>query len=133
MSALDNIISWFSPSTALRRARNAAALGEIRKFEAGQRGRRTDGWTSTASSAQADTAGVLSTIIGRSRTLAKNNPYAKKAYRVVANNTVGRGIRPAPDAVGTIDEQVKAAWRLFAETQKIDIAGRKISTRFKNW
>lgn len=125
MSVLDNFISWYSPSLALKRARNFAALDEIRKFEAGQRGRRTDGWNATASSAQADTAGVLSTIIGRSRTLAKNNPYAKKAYRVVANNTVGRGIRPAPDAVGELDQLVKNAWKQFAETNKIDIAGRK--------
>lgn len=90
---IDNVVSLFSPEAGLRRARARAALQIVeRSFDGAKIGRRTGGWTTAGTSANAEIAPALSTLRNRSRDLVRNNPLAKKAFKSRVSNTVGTGI-----------------------------------------
>lgn len=121
---LDNTIGFFSPKTALERAKFRAALNEVRKYDGAAKGRRTSGWGATGTSANTETQQSLTNLRDRSRELTRNNPYAKKAIATIARNTVGTGIRPRP----MNSEQAKPimeAWNAWAEKTTCDFDGQK--------
>jgi lambda family phage portal protein len=67
----------------------------------------------------------LETLRTRARDLARNNPYSKRAIEVIANNTVGTGIRPSHR--GLTENQIKrlkAVWSQWAETTLCDYSGQ---------
>jgi len=92
MNLIDNVVSLFSPSAGLKRARARAALNVVRSFEGAKTGRRTDGWTTGGTSANAEISPALSKLRNRSRDLMRNNPHAVKAINAIVANTVGTGI-----------------------------------------
>ncbi len=91
---LDDIIGVFSPERSLRRkqARVALSLLQSRAYEAAKSGRRTDSWWTAGSSANSEIAAAGSKLRDRARDLVRNNPYAKKASRIFADNFIGTGI-----------------------------------------
>lgn len=92
MNIIDNVVSIFSPAAGLRRARARAALNVVRSYEGAKTGRRTDGWTTGGTSANAEISPALSKLRNRSRDLMRNNPHAVKAINSIVANTVGTGI-----------------------------------------
>ena len=93
-------------------------------------------WTPFRSSADADLAGELDTLVTRSRDLARNNGIAGGAIQTFADNIVGTNFRlvALPDwrALGKDREwaeewssNVEALWRIHAETTAIDVARRQ--------
>lgn len=92
MNLIDNVVSIFSPSAGLKRARARAALNVVRSFDGAKTGRRTDGWTTGGTSANAEISPALSQLRNRSRDLMRNNPHAVKAINSIVANTVGTGI-----------------------------------------
>ncbi|MBA8734223.1 phage portal protein [Chromobacterium violaceum] len=93
MNWLDNLIGTFMPERAVRRWQARQALGEIRAYEGAKRGRRTSGWITSGSSANAENQMALPTLRNRSRDLVRNNPWCKKALESWVGNVVGSGIR----------------------------------------
>lgn len=95
-NALDSLIGWLSPAAGLRRMRARAALGVIEKrsYEGANTGRRTGGWTTGSTSANAEIGPALTTLRNRSRSLMRDNPYAAKACASWVANVVGTGIVP---------------------------------------
>lgn len=63
-----------------------------RAYDGAKTGRRTGGWVSAGNSANAEIAPALNLLRNRSRELVRNNPYAKKAMRVLCTNYIGTGI-----------------------------------------
>ena len=53
---LDRAIGWVSPHRGLARESARVALGRVREFQAAKSGRRTSGWTSAGTSANAASA-----------------------------------------------------------------------------
>lgn len=95
MSALDKVIGYISPSTGLKRARARAALQLVeRSYDGAKTGRRTSGWTTGGTSANAEIAPALTLLRSRSRDLVRNNPYAAKAINSLVSNAIGIGITP---------------------------------------
>lgn len=92
MSAFDNLIAAFSPQAALRRQRARVQLDALRRYDGASRGRRTDGWLTQGTSADAAAAPGLKVLRDRSRDLVRNNPYAAKAVQVIVSNVIGTGI-----------------------------------------
>lgn len=105
---LDRAISYVSPQAGFRRARARyleSLLSERRAlYEGASKSRRTEGWKTRPSSANAETRSALGILRDRSRDLVRNNAYAARAVSVIANNTVGAGIlakvTPASERVG---------------------------------
>lgn len=91
---LDRIIGYFSPETAARRLYFRTVLDQARAYDAAKTGRRTDGWSTRNSSANAEIGGGAARIRARTRDLVRNNPYAASAVTKLASKTVGTGIIP---------------------------------------
>jgi lambda family phage portal protein len=123
---LDNIIRLVSPKAALQREQYRRALDMVRKYDAASLGRRTDGWHATGTDANQEIRGSLHRLVDRSRELGRNNPYAKKAINVIANNTIGTGIRATPIAEGKAQlKKAKSEWKKWSESTKCDFDGRR--------
>lgn len=92
MNPLDSLIASVNPAAALRRQRARLQLEWLRRYEGASRGRRTEGWRTQSTSADAAAAPALTLLRDRSRDLVRNNPYAAKAVQVIVANVVGTGI-----------------------------------------
>lgn len=131
MSFIDKFIGVFSPKAEFERAkfRTAAKIlnehfGE-RKYDGASRGRRTANWQASGTSANTEISGALGTLRARSRDLVRNNTYARQAvYRLIPNNVVGTGIRPAPFLDKRSEKRIKKAWRDWAEKTTCDFDGQ---------
>ncbi len=89
---LDRAIGYFSPSAGFKRARSRLAMSLTRSYEGAKTGRRTGGWTTGGTSANAEIGPALSVLRNRSRSLARDNPYAAKAMSTWVANIIGTGI-----------------------------------------
>jgi lambda family phage portal protein len=111
-----------------REAFNAApakALSEDKKtarrsYKGARRDRTTSDWLTSGQTTNAILRMNLRTLRERSRDLAKNDPYAKKFFRLLKSNVVGKGI--------TL--QVKVSDRTKATDQKLTSG---IEKQFKDW
>lgn len=119
MNIIDRIIGFFSPALGLKRAQNRIALDKVRRYEAAAMGRRTENWRTLPTSANQETEYALTTLRNRSRDLDRNNPYAARAFNVIANNVVGAGIKPAPE---NGSDDIKTAWKTYASKCDYDKA-----------
>jgi len=124
---IDSLVSYFSPHAGFKRAQARAALDVVskaRSYEGAAKGRRTAGWKTFGTDANAETNSALSTLRNRSRDLVRNNGYAAKAVQVLVENTIGTGIVAKP--TGTAKGRVTAAndlWKSWAESLDCDFDG----------
>lgn len=124
MGFFDNLIRAISPQAALKRQAAEFALQEVdavRNYEAAKRGRRTRNWTAPDSGPNVSTVTSLSILRARSRDLARNNPWARKAIEVLKTNVIGTGIRPNFQKKNA---RLVDSWRMWAETTECDFDGR---------
>jgi lambda family phage portal protein len=126
MSFFDKIIEAVNPELAFKRERFRAAIEVIRQYDAGSRSRRTKDWRAWDGGQNNEIAAALPTLRARSRDLVKNNPFAKRAIQIIAANTVGSGIKPAPEIEGrpAIERRIKEAFRQWSETTECDWEGQ---------
>lgn len=130
MNFLDNIVGLINPKAAVRRLQARAALaildGQVRRYEAAGRGRRTNGLPKFDGSANVETALDLVALRAGSRHMIRNNPYARNAVRRIVTNTVGTGIQPSPKSKSkTRVKLVKELWKKWGETKNCDFGGKK--------
>src|SRR5690606_38567929 len=91
----DRAIASVAPRVAARRVLARQAFETLaRGYEGAARGRRTDGWRTPGSSADAEIGIAGALLRDRMRDLVRNNPHAAKAMAVLVNNIVGAGIMP---------------------------------------
>ena len=126
---LDRAFLRWAPAAGYRRLRARAAAATIelslRKYEGAAVGRRTQGWRTSSSSANAEIGPSLIKLRDRCRALVRDNPWAKKAVRHIASQTVGTGI--VPRARGRdVEESDRAQelWARWGETTQVDPEGR---------
>jgi lambda family phage portal protein len=112
---IDRAVTFFDPQGGLRRLRARAAADHILRYEGARHGRRTDGWLAQNTSANAEIGPALSFLRARSRDLVRNDPYAKKAVRVLVTNIVGRhGLTPrASTGDKALDQMIDAAFSIW--------------------
>ena len=72
----------------IRKIEKRAVNLQKRGYEGAKTGRRTSGWVSAGTSANAEIAPAKSLLRNRSRELVRNNPYAAKAMRVLSTHRV---------------------------------------------
>lgn len=114
LSPFDRAIAFFAPETGLRRALARHAFGELRAYDAAKVGRRTDGWITTGTSANAEIGGGLTHSRNRARDLVRNNPWAERAAMLWRSYLVGTGIVARPQVLGAdggIDKSATQALR----------------------
>lgn len=95
----------------------------LRGYDGARTGRRTDGWITSGSSANAEIGPALARLRARSRDLVRNNPYAGRIVDVWAANVVGTGIMPqSRTGDDRLDAKVDALFARFAD--ECDAAGQ---------
>jgi lambda family phage portal protein len=98
MNFIDELVSYFAPESAIRRAQARMALDVVRGYDAAKVGRRTSGWVAGSGSANVEIGPSLTRVRNRCRDVVRNNEYAAKALDTLVVNTVGDGITvKAPD------------------------------------
>lgn len=111
-TALDKVIGYISPVMGLRRAQARARLtlveNKTRAYEGAKTGRRTSGWTTGGTSANAEINTSLSALRNRSRDLRRNNAYAAKALSSRVANLIGTGI-----VAKFSDDTAQQLWKQF--------------------
>lgn len=133
MNLLDRIIGYISPRAGALRLRNRYAMNvfqeHVRKFEGASVGRRNKNWHSSPLSANAEIEAAGQRLQWRSRDLGQNNSYARRAFNVIPNNTVGTGIlarvKPVNGSGKRAGVQLKNMWKAWAETTACDFDGNK--------
>lgn len=128
MNWFDRAVRFIAPEASARRARliaeervrNAEARAReagwrsveevLRSYDAGKSTRRTAGWSSSGTSANAETVPSLATVRNRSRELVRNNPHALRAINILTAKSIGTGIR------ARWDKGAQPAWKEFEET-----------------
>jgi len=94
---LDRMVNYWSPKRGTQRMAARMVQQELlehteRAYDGASRGRRTDGWHTSGSSANAELRWALPIVRNRSRDLVRNDGHATKALRTLTNNVVGAGI-----------------------------------------
>lgn len=126
----DRLALSIAPTWGMNRLKSriiADALTSTSKrgYEIAQPGRRTSGWQRSASDADVQIRAALLEARMHSRELIRNNSWARRAQRVIANNAVGWGI--VPKATGVPDDVAKKAlaiWNKWAGTTECESEGR---------
>jgi lambda family phage portal protein len=118
---LDRAIGWASPARGARRVQARRMMSTL-GYEGAQSGRRTDGWVTTSSSADAEADSSNRKLRDRARDLVRNNPYAARAIDVKVSNTIGTGI-----VAEVKNRRLAASWAAFVDgcdaDAKLDLYG----------
>jgi lambda family phage portal protein len=123
VNLLETIALAVAPGWALKRARARYAAVQIaRHYEAAQPGRRTSGWARQRGDANAVGGVALAELRMHARDLVRNNGWARRVQRVIANNTVGWGIVPRP--TGPEAKKAAALWKSWADAPTCGVEGR---------
>lgn len=122
LSILDKAIAAVSPVAGARRYAARVSMENLaRAYEGGSKGRLTNGWTTTAASADAIIGSDLPALRERSRDLVRNNAFAAKAVQVLVNSAVGYGIRPrAKTGNKRVEKRLNALWDAWANVCDAD-------------
>lgn len=90
-------------------------------YEGAKTGRRTEGWATTGTSANAEIQTSLAKLRERSRDLIRNNPHASKAVAVLTANSIGTGIIPqAKTGNELLNRQINDLFSIWQEEADAD-------------
>lgn len=117
VSWLDKAVAVFAPVTATKRALARQVFDGLSKsslargYDGASKGRRTDGWRTSGTSADTEVSMAGALLRDRMRDLVRNNPHAAKAVSVLVNNIIGAGIMPrAASGNEKLDNAVNKLW-----------------------
>ena len=122
---LDKAISYVNPNAGLSRTKARLVHETItnhtnkRRYEGSSKGRRTKNWFTPSTSANTETETGLVKLRDRSRDLVRNNPYSKKAIKVIGSNVIGTGIIPQSK-----NKNLEKLWKQWGETTECDADGK---------
>lgn len=130
MNFIDKIVSYFSPRAGAERQKFRYISGlfadKTRRYEAAGRGRRTEGWKATGTDANVELGRDGRTLRDRAREMGRNNPYTRRAFKVIPSNVTGGGIRLSlKGATQRKTDAVKKLWKEWAEKTVCDFDERK--------
>ena len=119
MNLIDKVVASVDPVRAIKRWQARQALAEVRSFDAAAKGRRTSGWKTPSTSANAENLGSIVTLRDRSRDLVRNNAWVKRALDTWVGDAIGTGVRATLES----DPAVGAAWKAWADSSACDADG----------
>ena len=114
---LDKAVGFVNPQSGLRRLRARAVTEQMLRYEGARHGRRTDNWLAPNTSSNAEIGPSLPYLRARSRDLVRNDPYARKAVRVLTTNVVGRhGLVPKANTGNKpLDKKINDAYAIWSK------------------
>ncbi len=128
LSAFDRFTLSLAPDWTRRRLQaRAAALALVgRNYDAASVRPRTANWNRQRGDANAVIGRALAELRTHARDLLRNNSWAKRGRRTIANNVVGWGVIPKPVIKSEV-ERAKALekWKAWANSTECDAEGRR--------
>ena len=95
MNPIDWVINVVNPQAGLKRMQHRLAQATIknsRAYEAASKGRRTEHWKRTKTSAASEVGQSAAELAAAGQELCRNNPLAHRIKMIWASNIVGDGI-----------------------------------------
>lgn len=123
MSVLDRLLLQLAPGWQAQRMRKRFEAERWQAaYDAARRSRRTQGWRTASSSANAETEEAGQLLRDRARDLVRNNPYAAAGLEVLVAYQVGYGIKPRPrTGDARLDRALTDAWNAWVP--RADLGG----------
>jgi lambda family phage portal protein len=125
MDLITRALMRIHPQWAVSRMR-ALAIADTyqRHYEGASKTRRTQGWKTPGSDANAAMQPAAKVLRDRARDLERNNPFASRVSTIHANAIVGWGIKPTPQNAGPRAlKDAARVWQLHFETTACDWEG----------
>ncbi len=91
-NSLDKIIGYVAPEAYARRVKARVAAERLAAYDGAKTGRRTDGWGTRGSSANAEIGGDLSRLRDRASDIVRNNHFGRNIQGKWRDAIVGPGI-----------------------------------------
>lgn len=111
---LDSVIGYLSPEKGLKRQRARKAMDMVhRAYDGAKTGRRTEGWITASTSANAEIGPANKRLRDNARDLVRNNPYAARATEVYVTNAIGTGIQPNSKAKEALAKKIMETWNTW--------------------
>ena len=110
MNVIDRVVNFFAPQAGLSRIKARAQSSVLMNYDAASKGRRTYGWKSPATAADAAAYGQRPQLRQLSRDVIRNRPLAARAQSVITGSVVGTGIVPSLNMSGASEEAKQAAF-----------------------
>lgn len=95
MNMVDRVVSFFSAQAGYDRAKARQGINALMNYDGASKGRRTYGWKSPGTSAEAAAYLARETLRNLARDMVRNRPLAMRAKEVVVGAVVGTGILPS--------------------------------------
>lgn len=126
LSVWDRLVLSMAPAAGVRRLQaRAAAEMMARSYEAASHSRRTAGWNRSKGDVNTTIRLAGDDLRIHSRDLIRNNSYARRAQRVIANNVSGWGIVPKPNGPDAdTNAKLSATWKAWADSTACETEGR---------
>jgi lambda family phage portal protein len=126
LSVWDRFTASLAPRWTMNRLRARATMDMLaRHYEAAQPGRRTSGWSRSVGDANLALQAALVELRIHARDLVRNNSWAKRGQRVIANHTVGWGVVPkAVTDNAALATRTMELWSAWASTTECETEGR---------
>lgn len=123
VSAFDRFLISLAPRWGIDRVRARAAVESfVRHYDAASPGRRTDNWPRQFGDVDAIMRGAMLQLRLHARDLIRNNGWARRGQRIIANNTVGP-VGILPKAISDQPELAKQAiklWKSWAQSTECE-------------
>lgn len=124
MNIFDRVIAAVSPQAGAKRAayrRQIGLLDGLRAYDGASTTRRTTGWRTNRTAADAELSAGGAKLRERARDLVRNNPYAAKIVAAHADNIVGSGITPrANSGTPALDEKINKMFDAWSKKASIE-------------
>lgn len=124
MNWLDNMIGFFSPQTAARRAAWRGYLEEIRNYDAGDHRRGNANWRATNQSGEFTDRYSRDTVRARARDLERNSDLMNSVISAFVRNVVGKGfILQAETGNENLNAEIEKLWKIWCKKRNCDVTG----------
>lgn len=126
ISAWDRVLLSIAPKYAVSRIRARATVDAIvRHYEAAQPGRRTANHRRESSDADFTLRAAARELRFSARDLLRNNGWAIRGRKVIANNTVGWGIKPKATGLDAgVNTKALELWKSWAGSSECESDNR---------
>lgn len=126
MAWLDNVIAFFNPEAAARRAAWRNAYDELRNYDAGDFGRLNSGWRVSNDSAEVTDRNSREWVRARARDLERNSDVMNSVIGAYKRNVIGSGFQiQAKTKNAKVNKELERLWKKWCKARNCDVTGNQ--------
>ena len=126
MAWLDNVIAFFNPEAAAKRAAWRNAYDELRNYDAGDFGRLNSGWRVSNESAEVTDRNSRDWVRARARDLERNSDIMDSVLGAYKRNVIGSGFQiQAKSKNAKLNKELEKLWKKWCKARNCDVTGNQ--------